>query len=181
MCIRDRPWWPPCALRWVSSGRAKSPPRYQGCLQAWYRGGLFARPELTHLRAHGGHHGRAHPGSDRLYELTPHGHRLVDPLGTAPGVDGAGGGRQVGHGVDPEVGDFYGLLDLAASDITNGRVTFCSNGLASDVGGELDIERLSVVAGEHGLELGSDDGHGAGVHLVDAHGSQRLGHLGVVS
>jgi hypothetical protein len=96
-------------------------------------------------------------------------------------MDRAGGGRHVRDRVDPQVGNLDGLLDLTASDITDDRVALGSHRLAGHVGGELDVERLNCLPGEHGLELGTDDGHGGGVHLVDAHGSQGVGHFGVVA
>ena len=44
------------------------------------------------------------------------------------------------------MGHLDGLLDLTAGDRADDRVAFCGNGLARDVGGELDVERVTLAA-----------------------------------
>ena len=96
-------------------------------------------------------------------------------------MDHAVGRRHVRHVVEPETRDVNGLLDLAASNITDARVILCGNGFPGYVSGKLEVERLDRPAGgEHLFELSCDHPEGRGVKLVDAHGAERLGDLGVV-
>jgi hypothetical protein len=100
--------------------------------------------------------GVSHRGGDRLGEGAPGGERVLDPLGPAPRERPSAARRQLGRGVEPELGDRQRLGRDAGVPCGQRRVPLGDSRLTSDVVRDVRVDRACACRREHLLDLVED-------------------------
>lgn len=134
--------------------------------------GQLARELVGERGGQGGGHGRR----DRLGERPPRRQRLLDPLGAGQGAHPAAGGRQVGRGVEPELGDAERVRGVAGLGGADGRVAALHGDLPRQVVRDVPVHGAVPAAREHPLHLGDDLVHQRRV-VRQAGGPRHLGRV----
>ncbi len=106
-------------------------------------------------------------------ELVPRGERVLDPLGPAPGLGASAGRREVGDGVEPQLGDGQRLRHGALLRRRDGGVALGHGDLARDVVRDVRVHRAVARRRQQALDLREDVLEQLGVRR--APGGERLG------